>query len=359
MSGLPKKLRYNSLHRDLSTPPLVPNEQVETLIELPYPPGNVAVSPDGRIFFDLHPFAQPKRFTDATVFELVDGSARPFPDADFQARFNGPLGMTVDQQNRLWIVEPQGLEKYPTRLLGFDLNDGSLCYEFAFTKQQSRFAQDMRVSPDGRTMYLADTGIFTFVAPRLIVLDLEQRTPRTVLTRHPSVRPQRVAILSGGRRYSIGFGAVTFRVGVDGIALSQDGAWLYFATMNHDTLYRVPTSILNDPAADETVVARHLESVATKPLNDGIDIDSDANVYLTDIEHGGTARISRDGTLATLTRSDQVIWPDGVVLAPSGEVIFTDSAIPAYIDQLARPPKRERIEAAAPYRIYRFTPPPA
>lgn len=32
------------------------------LIEMEYPPGNVAVSRDGRIFTDVHPFAQAHRF---------------------------------------------------------------------------------------------------------------------------------------------------------------------------------------------------------------------------------------------------------------------------------------------------------
>jgi hypothetical protein len=36
--------------------------------------------------------------------------------------------------------------------------------------------------------------------------------------------------------------------------------------------------------------------------------------------------------------------------------LFTDSGIPAYIDQLARPPAREKLKAAAPYKIYRFKP---
>jgi hypothetical protein len=34
-------------------------------------------------------------------------------------------------------------------------------------------------------------------------------------------------------------------------------------------------------------------------------------------------------------------------------IVFTDSAIPAYIDQLARPPAEERLVAGRPYHIYR------
>lgn len=192
-------------HPDLSTVPLASDGDLETLVELPLPPGNVAMSPDGRVFFDLHPQARPQRFSDATVFELVDGRPQPYPSQAFQPRYRGPLGMTVDRQHRLWLVEPQGVERYPTRLLGFDLTTDQLVYEQEFTPRQTRVAQDLRVSPDGSTVYLADTGVFSVVTPRLLVLDLERRHLRTVLRRHPSVRPQRVVIRPHGRPFQVGF----------------------------------------------------------------------------------------------------------------------------------------------------------
>jgi len=35
-------------------------------------------------------------------------------------------------------------------------------------------------------------------------------------------------------------------------------------------------------------------------------------------------------------------------------VLFTDSSIPSYIDQLLRPPALEKLRAGRPYRIYGF-----
>lgn len=107
------RFRWNRPHPDLSTEPAVPFGEVEVLVELELPPGNVTSSPDGRVFFDYHPLAKPGRFADATVFELVDGDPRPYPTTDFQHRYEGVLGMTVDSRNRLWMIEPKGLETIP------------------------------------------------------------------------------------------------------------------------------------------------------------------------------------------------------------------------------------------------------
>lgn len=351
--SLRDRFRWNRPYPDLSTDPLVSAAELETVVELDLPPGNVTTSPDGRIFFDLHPLAQPRRFAEASVFELVDGEPRPYPDLASQDRYAGVLGMTVDAQGRLWMVEPKGLESHPTRLLGFDLETDELIYEIEFSTAQSRFAQDMRVSPDGSTMYLADTGIFTFIKPRLIVLDLDARRPRTVLRDHPSVRPQRIATRTNEGFHNLAWGAVAFRVGIDGIALSPDGDWLYYAAINHDGLFRIPRAMLDDPAVKEADLSPHIERVATKVLNDGIDIGPDGVIYLTDVEHGGLATIDQTGSLRTLVSSDDIVWADGVVIAADGSAIFTDSAIPAYIDQLGRPPRKQRIDAAGPFHIYR------
>lgn len=58
---------------DTSTAPRVPSADLSVLVELDLPPGNVTVSPDGRIFFNTHPFTQSHRFADAFLFELSGG----------------------------------------------------------------------------------------------------------------------------------------------------------------------------------------------------------------------------------------------------------------------------------------------
>ncbi|MCA9705269.1 MAG: SMP-30/gluconolactonase/LRE family protein [Myxococcales bacterium] len=338
---------------DVSTAPRLPAERLEVLVELPLPPGNVTSSRGGRIFFDTHPFTQPQRFAESFVFELVDGQPRAYPSEELQPRLQGVLGMTVDAQDRLWMIAPAGLEDRPTRLFAFDLATDALVLEHDLDEAAGMFCQDLRVSPDGKTVYLADTGAFFLASPALVVFDVESRTARRVLEGHPSIEPQDWAIETLDGPYTLAYGLVNFSVGVDGLAVSHDGRWLYYATMSHDGLYRVPTAVLRDPSQSAEAVAAAVERVGGKPLSDGIEIDAEGRVYVTDVEHGGVAVVEPDGTLETLVRSEAIVWADAVNLTADGSLLVVDSEIPAYIDPLLRPPAEERLHRAAPHRIYR------
>jgi len=64
---------------DLTTAPALPAGRLEVVATLNEAPGNIAVSPDGRIFFSFHPEGHPN----IRVAELVDGKPRPFPSVEF------------------------------------------------------------------------------------------------------------------------------------------------------------------------------------------------------------------------------------------------------------------------------------
>ena len=209
---------------DVSTAPTIDDNQISTPIELPFPPGMVAASEDGRIFYTYHMLHKPERFTDATVFELIDGKGVPFPSTEAQSLFVGAMGITADRQGRLWIVKPGALEGRPTELIAIDRQSGAVLIHHEFGPDEAGFAQDMRVSPDGKTVYLADTGLFKFTEANLILFDVKSQTARTVLKGHASVSPQDwVMRKTTGEDYKLAFGLLTFAVGVDGIALSADG----------------------------------------------------------------------------------------------------------------------------------------
>lgn len=338
---------------DVSTAPRISPDQLEVLVELPLPPGNVTSSSEGRIFFNIHPFTQPQRFGDSFVFELVDGEPQPYPNQQLQPRLQGVLGITVGPLDRLWLISPAGLEDRATKLMAFDLATNALVFEHDLGEDAGMFSQDLRVSPDGKTIYMADTGAFFLASPAIVVFDIESKTARRVLEGHPSTEPQDWEIRTIDGPYKLAWGLVNFSVGVDGVAVSHDGQWLYYATMSHDSLYRVPTATLLDASLPADAVARAVERVGTKPLSDGIEIDAQGRVYITDVENGGVAIMEPDGELQTLFKDEAIVWADGVNLTKDGSLLMTDSEIPAYIDPLLRPPAVERLNRAAPHRIYR------
>lgn len=327
--------------------------QVEVAATLPLPPGCIAVSPEGRVFFDTHPFAAPARFGEPHLFELVDGTAVPWPSLDAQQQLVAPFGLTV-HGGLLWLTEPATLDRAATRLVAFDLTTGALAREIVLPNGVGRFAQDLRVSPDGRSIVLADTGMLGITEGHLLVVDLASGS---VVRRwaHPSMSPGPWTIRRfDGKPHRVLWGLVSFRVGVDGITFSSDGAWLYYATMSSDSLHRVPTQLVVDPATPPAVLDAAVEMVGRKPQSDGIALAADGSVLLAAVEDGGIARVSPTGRLDVLTRNTAVVWADGVAVGPDGAVWFTDSAIPAYLRQDLRPPTRSALETAGPYHLYRF-----
>lgn len=331
--------------------PYVPQDgrAMTPMVQLDFPLGNVTTSSTGRVFFNIHPFAKAQRFTDTFLFELVDGAPRPYPDAASQADLHTVFGMTVDGEGRLWLTCPASLDREQTRLIAYDLKTGQRVVEHAFPPGVARFAQDMRVTRDGRNMIMADTGLFRFTPAALLVVDLETFTVRRLLEGHPAVSPQDWFIETfEGHPLRLAYGLVTFAVGVDGIALTDEH--VVFATMTHDTAYRVALDAVLNPALSDAELDEKLEVLGPKPLSDGIEIGPNGSVLITDIEHGALARL-KDGTLAPLGYAEAVIWSDGVSVHGTTAYV-TDSGIPAYIDPLARPPSRAALEAHAPYGLY-------
>jgi hypothetical protein len=337
----------------VKTDPLLPPTALETVVTLDCPPGNVAVSAKGRIFVNCHPFAKADRFG-PTVFEVANGRLVPWPNLQAQPSWQGVFGMTVDTQNRLWLIEPAGLDHPHTRLTAWDLTTNTLVFEHRFDKGVLPFAQDLRVTGDGTRVILADTGLFRFTRPSLAVFEPGTGTLLQRLQQHPSTQPENWTINTPFGPHKLGYGLVNFSVGVDGIELSPDGTWLYFASMSHHRLYRVPMAALADAQLADPALDALVEDMGAKPLSDGITFDAEGRLILTDVEHGGLMRRHADGRLETLVSDPKILWADGVARAPDGALLFTDSAIPAYIDQLARPPSQERLAAHRPYRLMRI-----
>jgi Major royal jelly protein len=180
---------------DLSTAPVFTEGTLEAAVVSDRPIGNVAVSQDGRIFYTIHPESNPKA---PFLYEWNNGAAVPYPDVEGTAGglLQTPLGVSIDSKNRLWVIDPgmHGLKQ--PRLIAIDLATNQVVKDFAFDAKIAPFGsflQDAQISPDGKTIIIADVG-FWMKRPALIVVDAETGVATRHLNRHASVYPQNILI---------------------------------------------------------------------------------------------------------------------------------------------------------------------
>jgi len=148
------------------------------------------------------------------------------------------------------------------------------------------------------------------------------------------------------------WGLVALKPGIDGIVIDQKGDWVYYGAMTHDGLFKIATNDLKDEGLSDAALGQRVIRVGTKPLSDGLSIDTLGNIYITDVEHGGVARMNPQGNLQTLIKApEQIRWADALSFGPAGYLYLADSAIP---DQMLR--SKKHIQSAGPYYIYRFKP---
>ena len=78
LSALVLRIRYGGgeAYEDVSTTPILPESALQEFLRYPEPIGNVAVSPEGRVFFTVHPESRPQG---NRLLEFVAGAAAPYP----------------------------------------------------------------------------------------------------------------------------------------------------------------------------------------------------------------------------------------------------------------------------------------
>ncbi len=336
---------------DRTTDPELPASALEVVADLDWPPGNIAVSEEGRVFFSFHPEAGPP----VQVAELVDGEPVPYPpQLPEELAYQSVLSLRIDRQGRLWVLDNANHGTGTPRLLAFDLASGEVAYRFDFPPEiagPGSHLNDFQVSPDGRRIYIAEASIFG-KTPALVVHDVEAGESRRLLEGHESVTPEHYVPVVQGREMIV-FGIFAIRPGVDSIALDRRGEWLYFAPVTSNHMYRVRRADLDDPSLSPDQLAARVERFALKTMSDGITTDLDDNVYLSDPDESAIVLLQPDGSLRTLLKDPLLRWPDGFSFGPDGWLYVTCSALHHVIMRSG-----SHLRSQAPYQIFRFRPGP-
>jgi len=339
---------------DRTGTPVLPASALELVVNLDYPPGNVAVSKTGRVFFTLHPDGRPP----AKVLELVDGKPVPYPNDTFQhpaagtANFRSILSLRIDQQGRLWTLDYADYGQGQPRLLAFDLSTNTLVHQYDFPSSIAGFLSmlnDLQVDPTGEKIYIAEASPIK-QTPALIVYDTVKKASRRLLQGHPSVAAGPFITQAPGRDMIV-YGLYALRIGIDSIALDKRGEWLYYGSVNGDRLYRIATRDVNDETLTPAALAARVQDFAAKTLSDGLTMDLADNVFLSDMEHSAILTLGPDRTLTTLLKDPRLRWPDGFSFAPEGWLYVTCSSLQHVLFV-----STAHMQTHAPYQIFRFKP---
>ncbi|MEQ9364143.1 MAG: L-dopachrome tautomerase-related protein [Leptospirales bacterium] len=340
----------------LTTAPLWQDDVLEKVADLDRPPGNIAVSRDGEVYFTFHPEGAP----DINVARLTGDAAKAaddattpieaYPNLEFQSRFVSPLSLRIDQQNRLWVLDLANHATGTPKIFAFSLADDSLLMEYEIPADIAPLGShmnDMQIDSAGEFMYIADASIFG-KNPALIVFDIKNKSARRLLENHPSVTAEHFISTVGGREMVM-LGFFVVRPHVDSIALDTRDEWLYYAAVNAQHMYRIRVKYLRDERLSARELARKVERFARKSHSDGITMDSADNIYLSDPEYNAVNVLNARGEFKTLITSPKLRWPDGFSFGPDGFVYVTCSALHHVIFQ-----SRSYQSEHEPFQIYRF-----
>jgi sugar lactone lactonase YvrE len=325
----------------------------------------VAVTPDGRIFVNFPRWTEDSPLSVAEL--MPDGSLKPYPDAQWNAwrnetAFQRPperhfvcvQALLPDSRGGLWVVDPgaPGNERVlpgAAKLVHIDLGNDSVTRTISFSEdvvKQGSYLNDMRLSADGKTGYLTDSG----AEGAIIVVDLESGNGFRSLAGHASTQLEKDVIVEvdgGPLRRPDGRQPM---FASDGLAISNDGATLYWQALTGRSLYCIDTENLRrDVTEDERRAA--VKKLGTTHVADGLLMSRAGRIYLTSPSNNAVSCWTGSGTRIVVQDAD-LRWPDTMSEGQDGRIYVTASHIQdTYWFKPGAP-------AATPTTLFCFTPEP-
>ncbi len=295
-------------------------EGLEVVAELSQGPGNIAVTPDGRLIVSQHALYAP-HYKVIEVFR--DGTTKPFPNEQWatgpskeKTGLTSVLGIQSDQKGIVWMLDSgRGF----ARVVAWDTKKDAL-HTIVDIKEPGRvpnsFLNDIALDPVHNAIYVSD--VAGPQNPAIVVVDIKTGESRRVLQGHESVVPEPIPVVIGDKTMSVdkeGKGKPV--IGVDGITIDPKSEWVYYCSSQGTSLWRIRTADLVNTKLSDTEIASRVERYGDRPICDGITIDGSGNVYITDLSGYAVGVVDASGKYRVLHRDEKLlVWPDGMSFGP-------------------------------------------
>jgi sugar lactone lactonase YvrE len=311
------------------------------------PTGVTISQKQGRIFVNFPRWGDDVPFT---VAEIRDGKAIAFPDEainqtdqnDQAAALVSVQSVVIDPADRLWILDTGSPMFQPImyggpKLVCVDLNTDKVIRKILFPQDvalPTTYLNDVRFDLRRGSEGMAFITDSSQNGPNgIIVVDLASGKSYRRLHDHPSTKAEQIQtflpivegrpLLEHQPDGSVKQGA---GMGADGIAISSDGARLYYCPLGSRKLYSVDT----DALADQSLGDREKVGVTVNDEGDrggaadGLESDAAGYIYSTNYEHNAILRRrSGGGQWETIAHDTRLLWPDTLSLAADGYLYVT------------------------------------
>jgi sugar lactone lactonase YvrE len=315
----------------------------------------VAVSKAGRLFTNYPRWSSTYRYA---VVEIKHGKGTPYPDTTYNSwtpadtslhKWICAMAVTVDDQDKLWVVDPaspylKGVVNNGQKLVRINLLTDSVerTYLLAGATDNGSYLNDVRVDTHSQTAYLTNSS-----EGGIVIVDLATGHARQVLQGTSSVMADTTYHLTYNQQ-PVKANGLFVHFNSDGIALSPDEQYLYYKPLTDDKLYRIKTDWLRDASLPAAVLASRVELLGHFTTTDGMIMDKHGNLYLGDLEKSAIIKIDTALHQTTLVSDPRLVWPDSYQITDDGYLYISCSQIQQ------QPPFNEGVDKrTAPYSIFR------
>lgn len=302
-------------------------------------PGNITVTPNGRMIVSMQPLDGPAL---KVVEVLKDGSKAPFPTQDWadgpevgELGLSAVIGVDTDSNGVVWMLD-MGSDISGPRLLGWNSETNTPHADLQIDKSAltaNSFLQDFAIDEKRGQIYIADMTLGNLAGPSkpaIVIVDQKTGEARRLLeVAEQFISPDRDVVIDGGLMAAKGEdGSLNnLRFGLNPIAISDDSEWVYFGTVNGEQVFRIPAAKLADPSVNSADdLNTFIEEYGPKKPSDGMTFNPNGGLFVSDIENSAIG-LTTAGKYEVLIQDERLSWPDGFDVAQDGYVYVTQNQL--------------------------------